>query len=215
MFRFMHFLYNTIAMRTASVLTLLTLLFGCSSSKIVTSNAAPPQRRVVFFYDDFILEFSKYIMIQPAVFLPSQNKAFQLDRSNIEATRILILKFAQDDDTSRIQIMANRFSYKNWLYTDTVLHVGQLTQQNTCFRIKVSGHKNQTLGIVPEISLEPMVCNGNEEYLSGMLYLMYDAVSGEMTGDKRAMFRSDGFEALFKKPLIPKSPIIKLADVSN
>jgi hypothetical protein len=211
----MRYFQNTIAMRMASFFTLLILFFGCGSSKTITSNAAPLQKRVVFFYDEHISEFSKYIMIQPAVFLPSQNKAFQLDRSNVGATRILILKFAQDDDTSRIQIMANRFSYKNWLYTDTVLQVGQLTEQNACFRIKVSGHKNQTLGIVPEISLEPMVCNGNEEYLSGMLYLIYDAVSGEMTGDKRAMFRSDGFEALFKKPLIPKSPIIRLADVSN
>jgi hypothetical protein len=202
-------------MRTASVLTLLILLFACSSSKTVSSGAAPLQKRVVFFYDDFIWDFSKYIMIQPAVFLPLQNKAFQLDRSDIRATRILILKFAQNDDTSRIQIMANRFSYKNCLYTDTVLRVGQLTQQNTCFRIKVSGHKNETLGIVPEISLEPMVSNGNEEYLSGRLSLLYDVVSGEMTGDKRAMFRSDGFEALFKKPLIPKRPIIRLADASN
>lgn len=69
--------------------------------------------------------------------------------------------------------------------------------------------------MVPEINLEPMVCYGNEQNLPGMLCLIYDANSDEITGDKRAIFRSGGFEAFFKKPLIPKLPIIKLADVSN
>lgn len=108
-------------MRMASFFTLLILFFGCSNSKTVSSNGAPPQKRVVFFYDDYFSEFDKYNMVQPAVFLPLQNKAFQLDRTYRAAKRVLILKFSQDDDTSCIQIMANRFSYKNWLYTDTVL----------------------------------------------------------------------------------------------
>jgi hypothetical protein len=152
-------------------------------------------------------------MIVPGIYLPLQKKAFHLDRSQRYERRVLILQFGQNDDSSIVQIMANRFSYKNWLYADTLIHVAQLTNMNTCLRIDITTYKSTSHGFIPVLKLVPFGCTGSEGYLYANRVLTYNLRDGKMTGTDKKIYRKGGFHALFRKPFIPASPIIKLSDI--
>lgn len=151
-------------------------------------------------------------MVIPGIYLPLQKKAFQLDRTEIWARKILILQFSGADDSSFVQIMANRFGYKNWLYTDTLLSIKHLPATDNCYKLGISTFKSKDFGQVPQLTLIPFACNVVEVDYFRDRFLIYDVASLSIIRGEEIIYRKKGYKALFSKPFIPKSPIIKVSD---
>jgi hypothetical protein len=152
-------------------------------------------------------------MVIPGIYLPLQKKAFQLDRTEEWDRKILIIQFPDSDDSSVIQIMANRFGYKNWLYTDTLLAIKNLPGIETCYKLEISTYRNEDFGLVPQLNVIPIACREINLDLNRDRYLIYDVATQSISGTEKRIFRKKGYYALFKRPLIPSSRIIKASDI--
>jgi hypothetical protein len=151
--------------------------------------------------------------VTPGIYLPMQQKAFQLDRTEQWDRKILILQFPQTDDSSVIQIMANRFGYKNWLSTDTLINIKDLPDMETCFKLDISTYKNNDFGLVPQLHLIPTAFNEINFDYNRDRYLMYDVATQSLSGTEKRIFSKKGYAALFKRPLIPRSSVINVSDI--
>jgi hypothetical protein len=198
------------------IATLSIILFGCSSKKLSTSNLTKDPKSVVIIYDQQIREFpskNPTNRVIPAIFLPMQQEAFQLDRTQRFARKVLILRFDPSDDSSKIQIMANRFSAREWLYTDTILPIRSLPELNTCVRIQITTIRNKEFGIIPQLTLVPFVCRGDEDIVYSRRMLIYDIPTQRISGTDNRIYRKGGYPSLFKGKLFAGGTSIKVSDV--
>ena len=195
---------------------LITIFYSCTTSKSIISTPNSSTRSFVIMYDQNVREFplkNPTNMVIPGIFLPLQQKAFQLDRTEEWDRKILILQFPDSDDSSLIQIMANRFGYKNWLYTDTLLDIKNLPGIVTCFKLEISTNRNKDFGLVPQLKVIPITCKEINLDFNRDRYLIYDVATQSISGTEKRIFRKRGYNALFKRPLIPRSSVIKVSDI--
>lgn len=195
---------------------LIIILYGCSSSKPRTKTPQNSTKSIIIMYDQNVREFPQKNptnMVIPGIYLPLQQKAFQLDRTEEWGRKILILQFPDSNDSSLIQIMANRFGYKNWLYTDTLLDIKKLPGIETCFKLEISTFRNKDFGLVPQLKVIPVTCKEINFDFNRDRYLIYDVTTQFISGTEKRIFRKKGYYALFKRPLIPRSSVIKVSDI--
>jgi hypothetical protein len=192
------------------------ILCGCSTPKPISLNPNNYPRTVTIIYDQRIREFpnkNPTNNVIPAIYLPLQQKAFQLDRTQRFARKVLVLRFDQSDDTSIIRIMANRFSFYNWLYADTILAISSQTELNTCYRIHINTYRNKEFGFVPQLSLVPFVCKGDEEIVYSHRILVYDVPTQTITATDKRIYRKKRYESLFKRNFLSGGSVLKVSDV--
>jgi hypothetical protein len=109
--------------------------------------------------------------------------------------------------------MANRFGYKNWLYTDTLIKIADLPRLQNCFRINISTYRSKDYGFIPVLSMVPFECNGTERDLNVRSMWRYNVPEKRMNGSDPFIYVKKGYKHLFRKPFIPASPIIRVSDI--
>jgi hypothetical protein len=194
----------------------LFFLYACSPAK----QAVLPDsgKHLLIMHDQRIREFpasNPTYMIIPGIYLPLQKKAFQLDRTQEWDRKILVLKYSETDDSSVVQIMANRFGYNNLIYTDTLLSLKNLQEKESCFSLAISTIKNKQYGLIPQLEVVPVDCNSVLLDELRDRYLMYDISTGTLSGPEKRIFRKKGYDDLFRRFPTPNKRIIKVSEIKN
>jgi hypothetical protein len=189
---------------------------GASKKNSTIPNTIPKQLTIIYkeVPRSFPLKnFTEFI--KPAIYLPVQQKAFELDRTQTREPKTLVLQFSPDDDSSIVQIMANSPNSKFWITTDTLIKVSELTQLNTCLTIHLNTYKVNDFRRVPQLTLLHFECSDDEinpDTFRGR-FLKYNVSSGTFKGNNRRIFRKKGYDALFRNPFFPNRKIIKASDI--
>jgi hypothetical protein len=203
-------------MRSWATTFLMLYLLGCAAAQPTQLDGSIKYKHVFILYDQPIWSWpgkNSTEIIVPGIYLPLQKKAFQLDRAMQWDPRVLHLVFDVNDDSSTIQILANRFSYKNWLYADTIVKPKVLPEFCNCFRLHITTYKTKNHGFIPVLGLQAIDCLGTERFLKARSNWLYHIPRNLMSGSDPSIYVKKGYSHLFRRPLIPASPIIKVTEL--
>lgn len=193
-------------------------IFGCRPSKYTITLNSTDVKRIVFLYDQPMRNWpqkGRTDRVVPAIFLPNQQKAFHLYKSEYTKARALILEFQQNDDSSMVQVLAKCLGYKEWLYVDTIISIHRLLAGNTCYRLQTTTFKTKKYDFVPTLKLVPFECNEGTNPIVLKRYLTYNSTKDSLTGNDPKLYLKNGpndfFPAIFRRKL----PVIKVSDIDE
>jgi hypothetical protein len=146
--------------------------------------------------------------VVPAVYLPMQEKAFHLYKSEFTKARTLIFEFEQSDSVSSIQILSKSFDNSSWLYADTLLNLNLLPVANTCYFIKTSTYKTEKYKFVPTLQLVQFECNSASNSISFKRHLTFHNGKDSLSGNDPKLYLKNGFSDFFVPALFGSKPDI-------
>jgi hypothetical protein len=191
---------------------------GCTASKYTIPTAETNIKRIVLLYDQPMRNWpqkGRTDRVVPAIFLPKQQKAFHLYKSEYTKARGLILEFQQDDDSSLVQVLAKCLGYTEWLYVDTIISMHRLQAGNTCYRLQTTTFKTKKYDFVPTLKLVPFECIEGSNPIVLKRYLTYNSTKDSLTGNDPKLYLKNGpndfFPAIFRRKL----PVLKVSDIDE